>query len=84
MCSDGQAKTWEAETGKLLRTIRVSERDLLGLAVLPDGRMPAGPVTVHLAERFKIEHGLITEIEAIFTNQAGTADGVSGWPDSPS
>ncbi len=43
----------------------------------------AGPVTVHLAERFKIDHGLITQIEAIFTNQAGTADGVSGWPDSP-
>jgi hypothetical protein len=42
-----------------------------------------GPVTVHLAERFKIEHGLITEIEAIFTNQGGTADGVSGWPDQP-
>ena len=49
----------------------------------PPGSTPAGPVTVHLAERFKIEHGLITEIEAIFTNQAGTADGVSGWPDSP-
>jgi hypothetical protein len=48
----------------------------------PAASTQAGPVTVHLAERFKIEHGLITEIEAIFTNQAGTADGVSGWPDS--
>jgi len=41
----------------------------------------AGPVTVHLAERFKIERGLITEIEAIFWNQTGTDDGDSGWPD---
>ena len=39
----------------------------------------AGPVTVHLAERFRVEHGLIKEIEAIFYNQAGTSDGVSGW-----
>ncbi|HLG87962.1 MAG TPA: hypothetical protein VKZ79_12295 [Alphaproteobacteria bacterium] len=38
-----------------------------------------GPVTVHLAERFRVEHGLIKEIEAIFYNQAGTSDGVSGW-----
>lgn len=42
---------------------------------------PGTPVTVHLAERFKVEHGLITEIEAIFWNQSGTADGDSGWPD---
>jgi hypothetical protein len=42
---------------------------------------PPGPVTVHLAERFKVEHGLITEIEALFYNQPNTADGVSGWPD---
>jgi hypothetical protein len=44
---------------------------------------PGTPVTVHLAERFKVEHGLITEIEAIFWSQTGTADGESGWPDSP-
>lgn len=37
--------------------------------------------TVHLAERFKIENGLITEIEALFTIESGTADGVSNWPD---
>jgi hypothetical protein len=45
------------------------------------GATQQGPVTVHLAERFKIEHGLITEIEAIFHNQPGTTDGQSGWPD---
>ena len=63
---------------------------LLGLSIdatpranLPPGSSPPGPVTVHLAERFKIEHGLITEIEAIFHNQAGTSEGISGWPDSP-
>jgi hypothetical protein len=44
---------------------------------------PGSPDTVHLAERFKVEHGLITEIEAIFWNQTGTADGESGWPDQP-
>jgi hypothetical protein len=47
----------------------------------PPGSAAGGPVTVHLAERFKIEHGLITEIEAIFYNQGGTSDGDSGWPD---
>jgi hypothetical protein len=45
------------------------------------GSTQQGPVTVHLAERFKIEHGLITEIEAIFHNQPGTTDGQSSWPD---
>ena len=44
-------------------------------------RLPAKPSTVHLAERFKVENGLITEIEAIFTIQADTMDGESGWPD---
>jgi hypothetical protein len=48
------------------------------------GATQQGPVTVHLAERFKIEHGLITEIEAIFFNQSGTPDGQSGWPSDPS
>jgi len=48
------------------------------------GGKPGGPpATVHLAERFKVEHGLITEIEAIFWNQPGTSDGISGWPDLP-
>jgi len=41
----------------------------------------SGPVTVHLAERFRVERGLIKEIEAIFYNQVGTSDGVSGWND---
>jgi hypothetical protein len=56
---------------------------LLGLSMRADqvpAGTPPGPVTVHLAERFKVEHGLITEIEALFYNQPGTADGVSGWP----
>ena len=59
---------------------------LLGLSMRADqvpAGTPPGPVTVHLAERFKVEHGLITEIEALFYNQAGTPDGVSGWPDAP-
>jgi len=47
----------------------------------PPGVKPLPPVTVHLAERFKVEHGLIEEIEALFYTQAGTADGPSGWPD---
>jgi hypothetical protein len=47
----------------------------------PPGAKPLPPVTVHLAERFKVEHGLITEIEAIYFSQSGTADGTSGWPD---
>ena len=51
-------------------------------AVPGPGEKPQGPVTVHVAERFKIEHGLISEIEALFYTQAGTADGTSGWPDA--
>jgi hypothetical protein len=47
----------------------------------PPGAKPLPPVTVHLAERFKVEHGLIEEIEAIYYSQNGTADGTSGWPD---
>jgi hypothetical protein len=41
------------------------------------------PFTVHLAERFKVEKGLITEIEAIFYREQGTMDGLSNWADSP-
>jgi hypothetical protein len=55
---------------------------LLRLAMRADqapADTPPGPVTVHLAERFKVEHGLITEIEAIFHNEPGTMDGKSGW-----
>ena len=35
-------------------------------------------MTVHLAERFRVESGLITEIEGIFS-VSGTANEVSGW-----
>jgi 3'(2'), 5'-bisphosphate nucleotidase len=34
--------------------------------------------TVHITERFKVDNGLITEIEGIFTT--GAANGGSGWP----
>jgi len=47
----------------------------------PPGAKPLPPVTVHLAERFKVEHGLIEEIEAIYYSQSGTSDGPSGWAD---
>ena len=47
----------------------------------PPGAKPLPPVTVHLAERFKVEHGLIKEIEAIFYSQPGTSEGASGWAD---
>jgi hypothetical protein len=47
----------------------------------PPGGKPLPPVTVHLAERFKVEHGLIREIEAIYYSQSGTSEGASGWPD---
>jgi hypothetical protein len=47
----------------------------------PPGAKPLPPVTVHLAERFRVEHGLIKEIEAIYFSQSGTAEGTSGWPD---
>ena len=39
----------------------------------------AGPATVHRAERFKIEHGLIKEIELINFMEPGLTG--SGWPD---
>ena len=41
----------------------------------------AKPSTVHLSERFEVENGLITEIEAIFDIELGAMDKVSGWPD---
>jgi 3'(2'), 5'-bisphosphate nucleotidase len=44
-------------------------------------KLPPQPSTVHLAERFKVEKGLITEIEALFTIEGGTMDGTSNWPD---
>jgi hypothetical protein len=39
-----------------------------------------GPTTVHLAERFKVEGGLIREIEAIFYQEPGTMEGPAPWP----
>lgn len=42
-------------------------------------KLPPQPSTVHLAERFKVERGLITEIEAIFIVEGGTMDGTSNW-----
>lgn len=50
-------------------------------AAEPDKLNPPGQMTIHLAERFRIEHGLITEIEAIYFSQPGTSSGDSGWPD---
>lgn len=38
------------------------------------------PTTVHLAERFKVEGGLIKEIEAVFVRQEGIMDGPTHWP----
>ena len=37
--------------------------------------------TTHLAERFRIQDGVITEIEAVHTSEYGKMDGTSGWPD---
>ena len=39
------------------------------------------PRTGHIFERFKVEGGLIREIEAIFHLEKGTLEGQSGWPD---
>jgi hypothetical protein len=39
------------------------------------------PFTTHMAERIKVENGLISEIEVIFENKIGTMDDLSGWPD---
>lgn len=40
------------------------------------------PRTGHIFERFRVEGGLIREIEAIFHLEKGTMDGQSGWPDA--
>lgn len=39
--------------------------------------------TTRLAERFRIQQGVITEIEAVHTSEYGKMDGTSGWPDAP-
>jgi hypothetical protein len=46
---------------------------------------PTAPhtTTVHLAERFKVDVGLIHQIEAIFWITPGTSPDGSGWPPPP-
>lgn len=46
---------------------------------------PSAPhtTTEHLAERFKVDHGLIYQIEAIFWIDPGTTPDGSGWPPPP-
>lgn len=44
-------------------------------------KTPGKAVTVHLVERFRVEGGLITEIEGITYTEDDTLDGESGWPD---
>jgi hypothetical protein len=38
---------------------------------------------VHLSERFKVDQGLIHQIEAIFWINPGTTPDGSGWPPPP-
>jgi len=38
------------------------------------------PTSIHVAERFKVEKGLITEIEALFFMDGKTGNGTTGWP----
>lgn len=37
--------------------------------------------TIYLAERIKVEGGLITEIEAVYFPKMGSVDGQSHWPE---
>ena len=39
--------------------------------------------TIHVAERFKVDKGLITEIEAVFYIDTTTREGTTGWPMHP-
>ena len=48
----------------------------------PGYSMNGQPATTHLAERFRVEKGVITEVEAIHLNDVGTMDATSGWPDA--
>lgn len=48
----------------------------------PGYSMNGQPATTHLAERFRVEKGVITEVEAIHLNDTGTMDATSGWPDA--
>jgi hypothetical protein len=63
--------------------LRISAADSL-TAPGREPRPSTKPMTIHLAERIKVEHGLITEIEAIYSSEIGTSDGQSGWPASRS
>jgi hypothetical protein len=60
---------------------------LLGLKSVATGPNTAGanggPITLHLAQRFTVRHGLIEEIESIDFSELGTMDGSSNWPDKP-
>jgi hypothetical protein len=47
--------------------------------LLPFIRPTVATGTVHLSERFKVQNGLITQIEAIFTVSTTPNEG-SGWP----
>jgi hypothetical protein len=51
---------------------------LLDTSTLPPS--PLHTTTTHIVERFRINHGLITEIEAIFWIDPGPTEGGSGWP----
>ena len=39
--------------------------------------------TIHVAERFTVDKGLITEIEAVFYIDTTTREGTTGWPMHP-
>lgn len=45
-----------------------------------DENYPEGPFTVHLMERFRLEHGIMTEVEAIYHNEVGTMTAQSAAP----
>ncbi len=49
---------------------------------LPFVRPTVATGTVHLSERFKVENGLITQIEAIFTVSTTPCEG-DGWSPNP-
>jgi len=50
---------------------------------LPFVRPTVATGTVHLSERFKVDHGLITQIEAIFNVSTTACDGDGGWSPNP-
>jgi hypothetical protein len=56
-------------------TMPVPPRDATSAAGATKGN------TTHLAERYTMVNGLITEVEGIFYTEEGTMTGTSGWPD---